>query len=265
MAMENRYRFGVRALLLAVMSVTLLAACGGGGGGSSGGSGSTGTTGTTGTTSSACTPASVSNLQIVSTNPVNSATNVSVKTTLATTFNTCVNMSTVNSTSVIVSDSTGVVPGSFAFDGSTYTLIFTPSRDLAYNSGVVIAIGTNVTGSNGETFAGGGWGFFTRATPDITPPVTTASPSGGYYNTTQNVSLICNDGSTGTGCLKTYYTTNGTTPTTSSPVYSSPIPISTNTTLEFFSVDVSGNAETVQSLNYVIDTVPPTVTSTTPI
>ena len=46
--------------------------------------------------------------------------------------------------------------------------------------------------------------------PDSSAPVTTASPAGGDYNTAQNVTLSCND-ATGSGCSKTYYTTDGST------------------------------------------------------
>ena len=46
--------------------------------------------------------------------------------------------------------------------------------------------------------------------PDSSAPVTTASPAGGDYNTAQNITLSCND-ATGSGCSKTYYTTDGST------------------------------------------------------
>jgi hypothetical protein len=74
---------------------------------------------------------------------------------------------------------------------------------------------------------------------DTTPPTTTNTPAAGTYNTAQSVTLTCNDG-TGSGCDKIYYTTNGTKPTTSSPVYSSPINISVTTTLKFFAKDKAG-------------------------
>jgi YD repeat-containing protein len=89
--------------------------------------------------------------------------------------------------------------------------------------------------------------------PDTTPPVTTASPPGGMYNTAQAVTLTCNDGE-GSGCDKIYYTTDGTIPTTSSPVYSSPINITTTTTLKFFATDLAGNSETVKTETYTIST-----------
>jgi len=97
--------------------------------------------------------------------------------------------------------------------------------------------------------------------PDTTPPTTTASPVGGIYNTAQSVTLTCNDGY-GSGCDKIYYTTDGTTPTTSSLVYSSPINISVTTTLKFFAKDLAGNSESVKTQTYTIDTTAPTGTIT---
>lgn len=86
---------------------------------------------------------------------------------------------------------------------------------------------------------------------DTTPPTTNASPAGGTYATAQNVTLTCNDG-TGTGCGSIYYTTDGSTPTTASTVYSSSISVSATTTLKFFAKDVAGNSEAVKTESYTI-------------
>ena len=88
---------------------------------------------------------------------------------------------------------------------------------------------------------------------DTTPPTTTASPPGAVYNTGQIVTLTCSDGS-GSGCDKIYYTTDGSTPTTSSLVYSAPINISVTTALKFFAKDHAGNSEAVETQGYTIDT-----------
>ncbi len=85
---------------------------------------------------------------------------------------------------------------------------------------------------------------------DSTPPSTSVSTPGGKYSSIQNVSLSCTDNSGGSGCDKTYYTEDGSEPTTSSTVYATAISISSTTTLKFFSVDLAGNSESVQTEAY---------------
>jgi chitodextrinase len=111
----------------------------------------------------------------------------------------------------------------------------------------VVAIDTSSNRSTGVTT--------TKSTAASVNYVLSATPSTGSYNATQNVVLSVNP----TGAT-IYYTTNNTTPTTSSSVYSSPIPVSANTTIKFFAQDGSGNATSVQTATYTIDTVAPTVT-----
>lgn len=81
---------------------------------------------------------------------------------------------------------------------------------------------------------------------DTTPPITSASPAGGTYTTSVNVSLSTNETAT------TYYTTDGSTPTTSSSIYTGPITINTDTTLKFFSKDSASNQESVKTEVYDI-------------
>ena len=66
------------------------------------------------------------------------------------------------------------------------------------------------------------WAFlFALGCPNPTGPVATPTldPSAGTYQTDQNVALSCD-----TSGATIHYTTDGTTPTTSSATYSSPIP-----------------------------------------
>ncbi len=93
----------------------------------------------------------------------------------------------------------------------------------------------------GTTGGGGGGG-------DTTAPITTVTPAGGTYSAAQNVTLAVNESA------NTFYTTNGSAPTQSSPIYTTPILISANTTLRYFSVDLAGNAEALKQQVYVINT-----------
>ncbi|MFC1615153.1 chitobiase/beta-hexosaminidase C-terminal domain-containing protein, partial [Patescibacteria group bacterium] len=92
---------------------------------------------------------------------------------------------------------------------------------------------------------------------DIIAPTTSASPLGGTHTGTQSVTLSPNETAT------TYYTIDGSTPTTGSDIYSSAIIISVNTTLKYFSVDTAGNTETVKTESYTItvDAIDPITTS----
>ncbi|WP_426753005.1 chitobiase/beta-hexosaminidase C-terminal domain-containing protein [Myxococcus sp. Y35] len=95
---------------------------------------------------------------------------------------------------------------------------------------------------------------------DGTAPVTVASLPGGAYGSEQAVTLSCDDGG-GSGCLATYYTLDGSIPTTASPRYVSPLRISSSSTLHYFSVDAAGNAEDIQRVPFIIDTVAPSTTA----
>ena len=114
--------------------------------------------------------------------------------------------------------------------------------------GLMTIVGSNGGGSSSEDSGGGG-------EADITAPTTTASPAGGSYTSIQWVTLSANETAT------IYYTTDGSTPTTSSSTYSTAISISADTTLKYFAVDSSGNSETVKTETYVIR-LPPSISGT---
>jgi peptidoglycan/xylan/chitin deacetylase (PgdA/CDA1 family) len=84
--------------------------------------------------------------------------------------------------------------------------------------------------------------------------------SAGWYNGGVPVTLLPTDNPGGSGVDKTYFTTDGSTPTTASTAYTGPFTVSSTSTVKFFSVDKAGNAESVKSQLIQVDTIPPTTT-----
>jgi large repetitive protein len=85
------------------------------------------------------------------------------------------------------------------------------------------------------------------------------TPSGETYTANQTITLTCTDG-TGAGCHRTYYTLDGSNPTTASNVYSGPLLIASTATLKYFSIDLAGNTGAVKTQSYKVDTTIPSGT-----
>lgn len=81
---------------------------------------------------------------------------------------------------------------------------------------------------------------------DTTPPQTTISPVGGTFMSAAEVTLTASESAT------IYYTTDGSLPTKSSTVYSGPITISTDTTLQCLAEDIAGNVGAVASEQFAV-------------
>jgi 6-phosphogluconolactonase (cycloisomerase 2 family) len=92
--------------------------------------------------------------------------------------------------------------------------------------------------------------FFDPPQPSPLPTVPTFSPAAGTYASDQSVTI-----SDATSGAKIYYTVDGSTPTSSSPVYSTPISISGNGTSETIKAIAleGGLSSTVASATYIIN------------
>lgn len=84
---------------------------------------------------------------------------------------------------------------------------------------------------------------------DVTAPVITSDKASGTYDSSVTVALSANEAAT------IYYSTDGTTPSESSAVYSTALTFSDSKTLKFFGKDAAGNKSDVQTLTFTINTV----------
>jgi peptidoglycan/xylan/chitin deacetylase (PgdA/CDA1 family) len=103
---------------------------------------------------------------------------------------------------------------------------------------------------------------------DTTAPTSSIACNGstcssGWYGRPVSVSLSATDGG-GSGVAAIRYTTNGTDPTTSSPLYTAPFTVSSTTTVKYRAWDNAGNVEATKSQLIRVDTTPPTVAITNP-
>ena len=90
--------------------------------------------------------------------------------------------------------------------------------------------------------------FRFKAASNVATP--TFSPAAGRYTEAQTVTISCaTEGTT------IYYTTDGTTPTTSSNLYSAPITIDATTTLKAIAVNGDGEESSVATARYIIGAV----------
>ncbi len=119
--------------------------------------------------------------------------------------------------------------------GSASSVIFTQSGTSGHCRISSIAV----------TYSDGGSTVETVATP-------TFSPAEGTYSSAQNVTISCT-----TSGATIHYTTDGNTPTTSSPTYSSAIPVSETTTIKAIAVKSGMNNSDVASATYTIETPQP--------
>jgi N-acetyl-beta-hexosaminidase len=102
---------------------------------------------------------------------------------------------------------------------------------------------------------------------DTTAPTTSIRCNGSACPTWLNASATISLSSTDTqsGVASIHYTTDGSTPTLSSPTYTAPFTLSATTTVKYRAWDNAGNVEATKTQLIQIDTVAPAVAITSPV
>ncbi|MGI9074384.1 MAG: chitobiase/beta-hexosaminidase C-terminal domain-containing protein [Bryobacteraceae bacterium] len=139
-----------------------------------------------------------------------------------------------------ISDSSPGVTIHYTTNGTTPTSsspVYTASVRVSTTTAIkAIAVG----GGLSPSFVGSATYLLTAATP-------TFRPVGGTYPTAQSVTISDTSPS-----VTIHYTTNGTTPTSSSPVYTGLIRVSTTTTIKAMAAGGGFAASAVATATYTI-------------
>ncbi|MFQ5453750.1 MAG: Ig-like domain-containing protein, partial [Candidatus Zixiibacteriota bacterium] len=116
---------------------------------------------------------------VISTNPVDSASNVTIDNTIMVTFSEPVDSLTITPSTFFIDNN---ITGNYSFNGSSVTL--TPSNFLVYATEYTATITTAVTDTAGNKLTKNySWIFTTVEDPSITPPeVLSTDPANGALN-----------------------------------------------------------------------------------
>ena len=145
--------------------------------------------------------------------------------------------------SVTLADSTSGATIYYTTDGSTPT-----TSSKVYSAPISVAATTTINAvavATGYPISAVGSAVYTISLLTAAP---TFAPAAGTYTSTQSVTL--SDSNTG---ATIYYTTDDSTPTTSSKVYSTPISVATTTPINAIAVTIGYPASTVSSAVYTIN------------
>jgi hypothetical protein len=148
--------------------------------------------------------------------------------------------------SISIADATPSASIYYTTDGSTPT-----TASQLYSAPFTVSATTTVNAiatASGYTQSAQGSASYTYSPSEPVTQTPTFSPAGGSYTTAQQVTI-----SDATAGAVIYYTTNGTTPTTSSAVYSSPISVASGTvTINAIAQAPGDSASSVGSAIYTI-------------
>jgi hypothetical protein len=143
---------------------------------------------------------------------------------------------------VTISDATGGTTIYYTTNGTTPT-----TSSSVYSGPVTVSSSESLEAiavETGHTTSSPGTAAY-KIVPLLPPP--TFSPAGGTYATAQTVTI-----GDATGGTTIYYTTNGTTPTTSSSVYSGPVAVSASGTLQAIALETGYTTSVTGSATYTI-------------
>jgi hypothetical protein len=177
------------------------------------------------------------------TSPVSSATyTISTPTAATPTFSPAAGTYTA-AQSITLADTTSGATIYYTTDGTTPTTV-----SAKYSAAITVSATTTIKAiavASGYTNSAVGSASYTISVPAAAKP--SFSPAAGTYTAAQSVTLADT-----TAGASIYYTTDGSTPTTASAIYSAAIPVSATTTIKAIAVAAGFANSAVGSATYTI-------------
>ena len=129
-------------------------------------------------------------LQVTSTTPADTATNVNPAVAPKAVFSRSVDPTTLTTSSFTLTGPSGAVAAAISYDDTTKTATLTPSTSLALATTYTARLSTAVTASDGVPLSTPvTWSFTTWASPPAPPTVTNQSPAGGATGVTATTTV----------------------------------------------------------------------------
>ena len=147
--------------------------------------------------------------RVISTDPMNGATNVFLSKTVSATFSTAMNPATINAASFTIKDGNNPVLGTVSYAGTTAT--FNPTNNFSTNTTYTATITTNAKDLAGNSLVNNYvWSFRTSMSAIAPPALGTAGNFGAFGGnagtTNQGLNTVINNGGIGTTAASTLVT-----------------------------------------------------------
>ncbi|MCP5502809.1 MAG: DUF1566 domain-containing protein [Leptospiraceae bacterium] len=151
--------------------------------------------------------------------PTDGSTGIGIDANITATFSETLLSSSVTATSFLLKQGASIIPAAVSLNGTLATL--NPDSNLTGNTTYTVILTTAIKDAAGNALASNyTWSFTSGTAISGAVETPTFSPNAGHYSTAQNITI-----STATTGASIYYTTDETTPTASSTLYTTPIHI----------------------------------------
>jgi uncharacterized protein YkwD len=98
--------------------------------------------------------------------PLPDQTDVATDTEVSVTFNEAISESSIDASSLILTDSSSLIPGNVSYDDASHSIIFSPNTELDEGTRYIVTLGDNILDVAGNLVPSESWAFLTTGGND---------------------------------------------------------------------------------------------------